>query len=521
MKKIIKNVLVVVLVLLVQVPVRVQAQTTELSNVVIFVRFADDAEIVHSFADIDTMFNGRTPGYLSVYNFYDVLSYGKLHYNTIYTNNVQNGVIVSYQDVMPRGYFEPYSSSNPIGYTEPNPFMGVSMREAELLGRIVSYVDSVGLVDVTVDLDGNDDGMVDNVSFVVKGGTGAWASILWPHMEYFPYDSLDYEPRINGLRINTFNFEFEGAPPFFTAHVFRHEMGHSLNLPDLYHYINYQNVDPAGSWDMMCNDYDNNQMAAIYKNKILHVSDDPIEITEDGDYTLLSVGSSSSQNCYYIRSHIDPTQWYVFEYRNQSDLFEEGIPGSGLLVARWNDTVPAGYSGMFANAFFDFYNVAHQYWIFRPGSSIDTVNGNLGNAHFSQLVGRTSFGPTTDPHPYLTDGTPESSFEITDIYDHGDHLTFHVHFFDTGVEEHRLSDQVKVWPNPASDVINVQCTMNNVQVESIEVYDVYGKIVRTGVETFHETSLQTVQINVSGLAAGMYFVRVTTDQGVITKQFVK
>ena len=84
--------------------------------------------------------------------------------------------------------------------------MGVSMREAELLGRIVSYVDSVGLVDATVDLDGNDDGMVDNVSFVVKGGTGAWASILWPHMEFFPYDSLDYEPRINVLKLTTFNF---------------------------------------------------------------------------------------------------------------------------------------------------------------------------------------------------------------------------------------------------------------------------------------------------------------------------
>ena len=65
---------------------------------------------------------------------------------------------------------------------------------------------------------------------------------------------------------------------------------------------------------MMCSNYTPNHLAAIYKNKILHVSDDPIEITEDGDYTLLSVGSSPSQNCYYIRSHIDPTQWYVFEY---------------------------------------------------------------------------------------------------------------------------------------------------------------------------------------------------------------
>jgi M6 family metalloprotease-like protein len=505
-------------------PMFMMAQTaTELTNLVLFVRFADDAEIDHSFADIDTMFNGKTPGYFSVSNFYDALTYGKIHYNTVYTNNIQNGVIVSYQDIYPRGYFQPYSAENPIGYQEELPFMGVSMREAELLGRVVRYVDSMNWVSSDVNLDGNGDGLVDNVSFIVKGGTGEWADLLWPHMEYFPYDSLVDEPRINGQKIYTFNFEFEGADSaLFSTLVFRHEMGHSLDLPDLYHYMYYDEVTPAGSWDMMCYGRSLNQTAAIYRNKILHVSDDPVEITEDGDYTLLSVSSSPAQNCYYIKSAIDPTQWYVLEYRNQNDIFEDSIPGSGLLVARWNDTVPLNYEGSFANSFFDFYNVAHQYWIFRPGSSIDTVNGDIDNAHFSQFVGRTSFGPATDPHPYLTDGTPESSFEITDIYDHGDHLTFHVHFFDTGVEEYQLADNVRVYPNPATDVVNVQCTMNNVQFEvtDMEVYDVYGKVVRI-VETLRATSLQTAQINVSGLAPGLYFIRLTTNQGVVTKPFVK
>jgi len=511
-------------VLLGMIPARVHAQqSTELTNLVVFVRFADDAEIDHPFAQIDTMFNGRTPGYLSVYNFYDVMTYGKIHYNTIYTNNIQNGVIVSYQDTHPRAYFEPYSPFNPIGYTEPNPFMGVSMREAQLLGRIVSYVDSMHLVDSNVSLDGNDDGMLDNLSIIVKGGTGEWASILWPHMEYFPYDSLDYEPKINGLRINTFNFEFEGAPPaYFTAHVFRHEMGHSLNLPDLYHYVHYGDVSAAGTWDMMCSNYQNNQMAAIYKNKVLHVSDDPIEITEDGDYTLLSVGSSPSQNCYYIKSQIDSTQWYVFEYRSKEDLFDEGIPGTGLLVARWNDTVSLDYNGMFANAFFDFYNQAHQYWIFRPGSEIDTVNGWISEAFFSQASHRTSFGPTTDPHPYLTDGTPENSFEITNIQENGQQLSFHVHFFDTGIEEHSLAGELSVYPNPTSDFVNVQCTMDNVQLSgfSVEVFDVYGKLMHTDVVANNYSPLQT-RINVGNLPAGVYFVRVATEKGMITKPFVK
>ena len=75
-----------------------------------------------------------------------------------------------------------------------------------------------------------------------------------------------------------------------------------------------------------------------------------------------------------------------------------------------------------------------------------------------------------------------------------------------------------VYPNPTRDYINVQCTMNNVQCSGIEVIDVYGKVVRTVVGVNNDSP---TQINVSGLAAGMYFVRVTTDEGVVTKPFVK
>ena len=471
--------------------VKAQDETRELTNLVIFLRFADDEEIDHSFADIDTMFNGRTPGYLSVYNFYDALSYGKIHYNTFYTNNIQNGVIVSYRDPMPRCYFQPYDSvENPVGYHPwEQPFMGVSTREAQLLGRAARYVDSLHLVDASVVLDGDGDGDIDNLSYIVKGDVGEWASILWPHMEYFPHDSLDYNVTINGVRPNTFNFEFEGADPnYFSAHVFRHEMGHSLDMPDLYHYINYDNIQPALTWDMMHYSYVPNHTAAIYKNKILHVADDPIEITTDGDYTLQSVGSSASQNCYYIRSSIDPTQWFVFEYRRQDDIFESGIPGTGLVVARWNDTVPLDYNGMFANAFFDFHTTAHQYWIFRPGSAIDTVNGNILDAHFCQAEGRTSFGPDTDPHPYLTDGSPDTSFVITDIRENGTELTFHVHFLTPheGIDEvGGQRSEVRMYAE------NGRIMVMGADGKDVQVYDMMGRRVQN-----------------SALPAGVYVVKV-------------
>ena len=87
-----------------------------------------------------------------------------------------------------------------------------------------------------------------------------------------------------------------------------------------------------------------------------------------------------------------------------------------------------------------------------------------------------------------------------------------------GIEDHLLNS-ISLYPNPANDVVNVQCTMNNVQLESVEVVDVYGKVVRTVVGVNNHSPMST-RINVSGLANGMYFVRVTTDEGVATKPFV-
>ena len=82
----------------------------------------------------------------------------------------------------------------------------------------------------------------------------------------------------------------------------------------------------------------------------------------------------------------------------------------------------------------------------------------------------------------------------------------------TGIDN--LSNSISLYPNPANDVVNVQSTMYNVQ--EVEVIDVYGKVINVVNATDNLT-----HINVSGLANGMYFVRVTTDQGVVTKTFVK
>ena len=92
------------------------------------------------------------------------------------------------------------------------------------------------------------------------------------------------------------------------------------------------------------------------------------------------------------------------------------------------------------------------------------------------------------------------------------HLTVTV-----GIDGYNGFDVV-LYPNPARDILNVQCTMGDVCGEdaTVELLDVYGKLLQTV-----RMSPETTTLNVGGLAGGVYFVRVTTDRGTVTKPFVK
>jgi hypothetical protein len=68
---------------------------------------------------------------------------------------------------------------------------------------------------------------------------------------------------------------------------------------------------------------------------------------------------------------------------------------------------------------------------------------------------------------------------------------------------------IKVYPNPASDVVNVKSDFN---IKSIEVLSFIGQTVYT------ENNLNTklVQFNVSSLGSGVYFVKLNTNEGIKT-----
>ena len=89
------------------------------------------------------------------------------------------------------------------------------------------------------------------------------------------------------------------------------------------------------------------------------------------------------------------------------------------------------------------------------------------------------------------------------------HLTITV-----GIEDHNLCASMTVYPNPTNGVVNVQCTMNNVQVEAMEIrlYDAYGKLVNV----VAANNDGTTQIDLSRFAPGVYFVKAVADGNVVS-----
>jgi hypothetical protein len=295
-------------------------------------------------------------------------------------------------------------------------------------------------------------------------------------------------------------------------------MCHSIGLPDLYHYNYHQEVLPV-AYDLMGSGIQCHP-SAIYKHKILHHTGEPKQITRNGTYVVSSNGSSEENNLYYIKSSIDTNQWYTIEYRYSRDPFESSLPGSGLVIGRWMDTVSRNivWSG---NAFYDFSTHPNAYWTFRPGSSVDSVNGMVNQSLFSAAEGRTSFGPDTDPHPYLADGTPERSFRIYNINEHGNTCSFSVEFLNGGVEEPvaqtPCSSRFLLYPNPATSSVEVQLTQGVSYRDDCQlaVLDAVGhELVRNRV------SGGRCHIDTHKLPSGVYFVTLTTPAGTTTQKLI-
>ncbi|MDR0729902.1 MAG: M6 family metalloprotease domain-containing protein, partial [Prevotellaceae bacterium] len=377
------------------------------NNIVIFIRFSDEPETI--FDKPVSYFDNICNGTVSLRSYYEEVSYGQLTIPSTFYPTPNGTTVLSYQDSRPRSYYQPYSGSNPNGYQGDTQ---LTNREQILLMSAVVSVASQVPTDLNIDM--NNDGYVDGVSFFISGYSGGnWNDLLWPH-RWVLYTQT---ATIHGKRV----YDYLLVPVDtrdFDLSTLCHETFHVLGAPDLYHYSSsYNHLYTTYTWDIMETPTTTPQhMGAYMKHHYGNWIAD-IPTLSPGRYTLSPLNTSSANNCYKIPVPGNTQQFYVVEYRRRPGSgFESSIPGSGLLVYR----IDSRFDG---NADYNGSTKLDEVYVFRPGGT-QTVNGTPTQAHFSQTAGRTKFNKTTNPRPWINYATNEDYTSITEVSEAGETISF-------------------------------------------------------------------------------------------------
>jgi len=91
-----------------------------------------------------------------------------------------------------------------------------------------------------------------------------------------------------------------------------------------------------------------------------------------------------------------------------------------------------------------------------------------------------------------------------------------------GVEEiDRQMGALTVYPNPAASLLTLEFTLPEAKSTSIEICNILGKAVKTIPAGSCIKGNNKIEMNVSDLSNGMYFVRVKNDNKVYSRKFIK
>lgn len=357
--------------------------TGTVNNLNIFIRFADQSEFELPRSFYDARFNAVGDSTNSLKTYFHKVSYDQLNYETHHYPSCAPEINLSFQDSHPRSYFMPFNAvTNPDGYLDHDER---AIREQTMLAEAISSI--APQVPNTLNIDADNDNYVDNVCFIIRGPHTAWSDLLWAHRWSLYVTDAD----INGKMVWDFTFQPENQNSVTTL---CHEMFHSVGAPDLYHY-DFNGVTPAGCWDIMESGEGHMGMYMKYKYGGWLTS---LPLATPGNTYTLSPVSSPTNNVYKVAIPGNNNQFLVLEYRKRgSDIFEAGLPGSGLLIYRIYSYYDGNADGP-----------PDEVYIYRPNGS-NTVNGQIFEAAFSADVHRTEFNAHTNPHSFLSYG---ETFEI-------------------------------------------------------------------------------------------------------------
>lgn len=361
-----------------------------LNNIVFFIRFADDDDNwVYNLPHYNGVLNSENN--ISVRNYFREVSYNKVDVVSHMFPKSPNNIILSYKDINPRSFYLPHSSINPNGYLSNERMR----REHDLLMRAINALKHE--IPTDLEIDSNNNGRVDSVTFICKGRASGWGSILWGHRWALYGNNVT----INGKRVWDYTFQPENQA---TQTIISHELFHVFGAPDLYRYNN-NTINPVGSWDLMASG--RGHMGVWMKWKYTNqrwVTDIPT-ITEPGRYTIKSIVNEYN-NSYRINSPTNPNEFFIIEFRNRdkSPKYDRLIPQTGLIVYRIIGSINTGNRN----------GPPDEVYIFRNNGT-PTLNGIISQAAYNPSLNKTEISDTTNPQLHFSNGNICDDVKITNI----------------------------------------------------------------------------------------------------------
>ena len=373
-----------------------------LNNIIVYIRFYDDESFDLSRENYNTKFNAENA--ISLKNYYNEVSYGRLSIESSHFPENTDSVNNSYKDPNSRGFYQPYNeTTNTLGYKTSTESRD---REHYLLDRAIRSVkNEIESIFTPEQLDGDNDGQVDQMCFIIRGNNSSWSNLLWAHR----WTLSTTDTYIHNKVVRDYIFMPESQVDVMTI---CHETFHGLGAPDLYHYNDdVSDLNSTGKWGLMSTQ--TSHMGAYMKWKYSsHEWIDSIpEIKAFGTYSLFPLSERRDSICYKIKSPVDSNEYFVFEYRKQSGIYESQIPGSGLLIYRINPSLYGNAQGP-----------PDEVYIYRPNGT-NTNNGSLNLAHFDKAYNRGIFNSMSNPSPFHTSGK-DAGIQISNIHQEGEKLAF-------------------------------------------------------------------------------------------------
>ncbi len=116
-----------------------------------------------------------------------------------------------------------------------------------------------------------------------------------------------------------------------------------------------------------------------------------------------------------------------------------------------------------------------------------------------------------------------TAWNIGGFWEHaaGDPLAYYYYnTFDPnlGVNQVNAGGSVNVFPNPVTNVVNINVNFNEAQVAQVNIFDMNGSLIRSW--ALGTSSEYNTQISTESFAAGMYTVQIAGAKSTIVKQFV-